>query len=174
MITKPAPPATGSSLVWVASARVDDDTVRTVDDRSDRAGAGLSWVLRSAQRSLCGRRLECQTALQRPRALVDLHGQSWTVLAGPPGRIPGQDTAWTASGRRGHSVKVRDVTEEAPACPECGHPMKSGGLVLSRREDDRRRVCRALWRCRNRHLWWGWADRPDEPLETCPAPELFR
>ncbi|MDX2677458.1 dehydrogenase [Streptomyces soliscabiei] len=65
------------------------------------------------------------------------------------------------------------MTVNAPACPECSQPMKSGGFVLSGREDDNRRACRALWRCAGRHLWWNWADRPDEPLEVCPVPELF-
>lgn len=65
------------------------------------------------------------------------------------------------------------MTNVAPACPKCRHPMKSGGLLLSEREDDGRRTCRALWRCANRHTWWQWADRPDDPLELCPVPELF-
>ncbi|MFF9406579.1 dehydrogenase [Streptomyces anandii] len=66
------------------------------------------------------------------------------------------------------------MTDEAPACPECSQPMKFGGFVLVGREDDGRRTCRALWRCTGRHVWWRWADRPEEPLETCPMPELFR
>ncbi|MFF3464888.1 dehydrogenase [Streptomyces sp. NPDC001984] len=66
------------------------------------------------------------------------------------------------------------MTSDAPACPECGQPMKSGGFVLSEREDDGRRTCRSLWKCVDRHVWWGWADRPDEPLEVCPVPGLFR
>jgi len=52
--------------------------------------------------------------------------------------------------------------------------MKCGGFVLSRREGDDRRTCRMLWRCADRHVWWHWADRPEEPLEVCPVPELFR
>ncbi|ARP74214.1 dehydrogenase [Streptomyces pluripotens] len=66
------------------------------------------------------------------------------------------------------------MTDDTPVCPECDQPMKPGGLVLSRREDDGRRVCRSLLRCGCGHAWWGWADRPDEPLEVCPRPELFR
>ncbi|MER5938636.1 dehydrogenase [Streptomyces sp. NPDC001928] len=66
------------------------------------------------------------------------------------------------------------MTSNTPACPECGQPMESGGLVLSRRGDDKQRACRALWSCAGRHVWWNWADRPDEPLDTCPTPELFR
>ncbi|MFF9359883.1 dehydrogenase [Streptomyces griseoluteus] len=66
------------------------------------------------------------------------------------------------------------MTDHAPTCPECGRLMKSGGLVLSERVDDGQRTCRSLWRCADRHVWWGWADRPDEPLESCPTPELFR
>lgn len=68
--------------------------------------------------------------------------------------------------------RVACMTSDAPACPECSQPMKSGGLVLSRREDDNRRTCRALWRCR-RHIWWSWADRPGEPLEVCLVPDPF-
>jgi hypothetical protein len=52
--------------------------------------------------------------------------------------------------------------------------MKAGGFVLSRREDDGRRACRSLWGCASRHVWWRWADQPDEALEACPVPELFR
>ncbi|MFD9982516.1 dehydrogenase [Streptomyces massasporeus] len=66
------------------------------------------------------------------------------------------------------------MTNEVPVCPECGQPMTSGGLVLSERVDDGQRACRSLWRCTDRHLWWGWADRPDEPLEACTVPSLFR
>ncbi|MEU3349176.1 dehydrogenase [Streptomyces sp. NPDC006700] len=66
------------------------------------------------------------------------------------------------------------MTSDAPACPECSQPMKSGGFVLFGREDDNRRACRALWWCADRHTWWHWADRPDDPLEVCPVPELFR
>jgi hypothetical protein len=52
--------------------------------------------------------------------------------------------------------------------------MKFGGFVLVERQDDGRRTCRALWRCTGRHVRWRWADRPEEPLEACPMPELFR
>ncbi|AZP21034.1 dehydrogenase [Streptomyces aquilus] len=58
-------------------------------------------------------------------------------------------------------------------CPTCGRPLKYGGLVLTVREDDGKRTCRALWKCATRHLWWQWSDRPDAPLETCPVPSLF-
>ncbi len=51
--------------------------------------------------------------------------------------------------------------------------MKSGGLVLMRREEDGKRTCRALWRCPDRQLWWHWADQPDAPMELCPVPHLF-
>lgn len=51
--------------------------------------------------------------------------------------------------------------------------MESGGLVLTEREDDGRRTYRSLWRCDDRHIWWQWADRPNEPLEVCPVPGLF-
>ncbi|MFD8676792.1 dehydrogenase [Streptomyces seoulensis] len=64
--------------------------------------------------------------------------------------------------------------DDVPACPTCGLPMEAGGLVLSKRVDDGQRVCRLLWRCGRRHVWWGWVDRPEEGLEVCPVPELFR
>ncbi|MFF9023510.1 dehydrogenase [Streptomyces eurythermus] len=66
------------------------------------------------------------------------------------------------------------MTDEIPACPECSQPMRFGGFVLSGREDDGRRGCRTLWRCTGQHVWWRWADQPDEPLEICPFPKLFR
>ncbi len=50
--------------------------------------------------------------------------------------------------------------------------MKCTAMALSRREEDGVRVCRAAWQCERRHLWWGWSDRPGEPLEVCPYPEL--
>lgn len=53
-----------------------------------------------------------------------------------------------------------DATSYSPTCPECGQPMKSGGLVLSRREDGGQRVCRSLWKCAKQHFWWG-VGRPD-------------
>ncbi|MFF9098349.1 dehydrogenase [Streptomyces sp. NPDC014802] len=64
------------------------------------------------------------------------------------------------------------MADEVPACPDCSQPMRFGGFVLCKREDDGRRTCRALWRCAGWHVWWGWADRPDEPLEVCPLPKL--
>lgn len=65
------------------------------------------------------------------------------------------------------------MADNAPPCPECSQPLKLGGLVLSEREDGMR-SCRSLWRCTGRHTWWRWADRPEEALEVCPVPELFR
>lgn len=61
------------------------------------------------------------------------------------------------------------MADDAQLCPECSQPLKSGGLVLSKRDDDGRRACRSLWR-----TWWQWADRPEVSLEVCPSPELFR
>ncbi|EDY56155.1 dehydrogenase [Streptomyces sviceus ATCC 29083] len=78
-----------------------------------------------------------------------------------------------SSGQRGCAAKVRGMTDDALACPECSRPLAAGGLVLSRR-DDGQRVCRSLWRCAAWHTWWRWTDRPEEPLEVCAAPELFR
>lgn len=66
------------------------------------------------------------------------------------------------------------MSSYAGTCPECSRPMKSGGLVLSQREDDYQRACRSLWRCTSGHVWWKWTDRPDESLEACPMPKLFR
>jgi hypothetical protein len=66
------------------------------------------------------------------------------------------------------------MVDDSPPCPECSQPLKPGGLVLSGRDDDGQRSCRSLWRCADRHTWWKWADRPEEPLEACPVPGLFR
>ncbi len=66
------------------------------------------------------------------------------------------------------------MTDDSPTCPGCSQPMKSGGFVLVKREDDGQRTCRTLWRCIDRHVWWRRADRPEEPLEACPVLELFR
>ncbi|KKD03262.1 hypothetical protein [Streptomyces sp. WM6386] len=66
------------------------------------------------------------------------------------------------------------MSDDVPVCPECSRPMRSGGLVLSQREDDGRRACRSLWKCADRHVWWRWADRPNAPWEFCPVPQLFR
>lgn len=68
----------------------------------------------------------------------------------------------------------RMITDDVPACPACEQPLQTGGLVLSKRVDDGQRVCRSLWRCAGRHTWWGWVDRPEEGLEVCPVPGLFR
>ncbi|MFD5410828.1 dehydrogenase [Streptomyces nojiriensis] len=65
------------------------------------------------------------------------------------------------------------MTSSVPTCPECSHAMKFGGFVLCRREDDDQRVCRGVWKCTTPHVWWNWADRPDEALEACPMPEMF-
>jgi hypothetical protein len=34
------------------------------------------------------------------------------------------------------------MADDAQFCPECSQPLKSGGLVLSKRDDDGRRACR--------------------------------
>lgn len=65
------------------------------------------------------------------------------------------------------------MADDALSCPECRQPLKSGGLVLVKRDDDGRRACRSLWRCADRHTW-RWVDRPEEPLEVCPVPQVFR
>ncbi|MDX3381148.1 hypothetical protein PV682_06740 [Streptomyces niveiscabiei] len=46
-------------------------------------------------------------------------------------------------------------------------------MVLSRREEDGRRVCRVVWGCPHRHVWWAWSDRPAAELEICPHPDLM-
>jgi hypothetical protein len=66
------------------------------------------------------------------------------------------------------------MSDDAPARPQGSQPLESGGLILSWPDGDGRRTCRSLWRCAGRHTWWQWADRPEEPLEVYPAPELFR
>ncbi|MCD0482600.1 dehydrogenase [Streptacidiphilus sp. ASG 303] len=66
-----------------------------------------------------------------------------------------------------------EATSTAPGCPSCGRSMTGTAMVLARREEDGRRVCRGVWQCSDRHLWWRWSDRPDEPWEVCPHPERF-
>ena len=63
-------------------------------------------------------------------------------------------------------------TESVPTCPECGGPLKAGAMALCHRDEDNRRVCRMVWGCSGRHVWWKWADRPADPLELCPYPDL--
>ncbi|MGW3592487.1 dehydrogenase [Streptomyces fungicidicus] len=63
-------------------------------------------------------------------------------------------------------------TESVPTCPECGGPLKAGAMALCHRDEDDRRVCRMVWGCSGRHVWWKWADRPADPLELCPYPDL--
>uniref|UniRef100_UPI0028118970 dehydrogenase n=1 Tax=Streptomyces sp. TaxID=1931 RepID=UPI0028118970 len=68
--------------------------------------------------------------------------------------------------------RVPRTADPYPSCPECGKPLTAGGLVLSA-DGDGRRACRSLRRCADRHTWWRWTHRPDDPLELCPVPELF-
>ena len=55
-------------------------------------------------------------------------------------------------------------------CPGCGGRLRLVGFFLSRRPDDRKRVCRTpLWCVDCDRVWIRWADRsgplePDEPL----------
>ncbi|CAG6392669.1 dehydrogenase [Streptomyces cocklensis] len=65
------------------------------------------------------------------------------------------------------------ATGPAPRCPSCDGPVTFTALVLAHREEDGKRVCRGVWQCADRHLWWSWADRPGDPLEPCPYPDLF-
>ncbi|MBP5942164.1 dehydrogenase [Streptomyces sp. LBUM 1476] len=67
-----------------------------------------------------------------------------------------------------------DNPPEQPGCPDCGRALRSLGLVLSLRDADKKRVCRHAWKCSAGHFWWHWADRPAEPLDVCPYPQLFR
>ncbi|NYV73974.1 dehydrogenase [Streptomyces sp. UH6] len=62
--------------------------------------------------------------------------------------------------------------DAAPACPQCGAALRAGSMALCRRAEDDRRVCRMVWACSDRHVWWKWADRPASPLEPCPYPDL--
>ncbi|MFF0293779.1 dehydrogenase [Kitasatospora sp. NPDC004614] len=64
--------------------------------------------------------------------------------------------------------------ENRPSCPECDRPLSCGAMVLFEREDDGKRTCRGVWECDQRHVWWGWLDRPGEPLEACPYPDILR
>ncbi|MBW5480687.1 dehydrogenase [Streptomyces bambusae] len=66
------------------------------------------------------------------------------------------------------------MTNSIPNCSECSQAIQFGGFVLSRRAEDDQRVCRSLGKRAGRHVWWHWADRPDEALEVCPTPQLFR
>lgn len=50
--------------------------------------------------------------------------------------------------------------------------MTCTAMVLSRREEDGMRVCRSVWQCGDRHLWWNWSDRLDAALEVCPYPQF--
>lgn len=64
-------------------------------------------------------------------------------------------------------------SEPGPICPQCDGPLKAGAFALCRRGDDDRRACRAVWGCSEWHVWWKWADRPEDSLEPCPYPDLF-
>ncbi|HEY8984578.1 MAG TPA: dehydrogenase [Streptomyces sp.] len=65
-----------------------------------------------------------------------------------------------------------EANSAAPGCPSCGQAMNCTAMVLARREDDGKRVCRGVWQCAGQHLWWGWSDRPGEELEICPYPDF--
>lgn len=65
------------------------------------------------------------------------------------------------------------TSEAGPGCPACERPMRCGAFVLCEREDDGKRVCRTVWGCPEGHVWWLWADRPEEPPEPCPDPGLM-
>jgi hypothetical protein len=78
-------------------------------------------------------------------SLADAVNRAIEQLTGRPGGLDGSSVRdWKAGrvkwGRSGCSVRVLRMTSGVPACPECGQPMKSGGLVLSKREDDDRRT----------------------------------
>ncbi|WP_246574194.1 dehydrogenase [Streptomyces genisteinicus] len=65
------------------------------------------------------------------------------------------------------------TSDQPPLCPSCAEPMRFGGFALCRREEDGKRVCRGVWGCPARHVWWQWADRPGDVPEPCPHPELL-
>ncbi|GAA1088615.1 hypothetical protein GCM10009663_35280 [Kitasatospora arboriphila] len=71
------------------------------------------------------------------------------------------------------TVPAMTSEEKQPSCPECEQPLSMGAMALCKREDDGARVCRGVWGCGQGHVWWKWADRPADPLEVCPHPELF-
>lgn len=61
-------------------------------------------------------------------------------------------------------TRVSNV-EEAPPCPRCAAPLKYGGLLLSRREEDDARVCQVPWLCHAcKTAYVRWADRPADLL----------
>lgn len=65
-------------------------------------------------------------------------------------------------------VPMQENDEAVPACPECAGGLSFDGFFLCSRDEDGKRVCRVLWNCTADHRWWGWADRPGEPLEIFP------
>ncbi|MDX3071109.1 dehydrogenase [Streptomyces sp. NPDC088354] len=68
---------------------------------------------------------------------------------------------------------MTDSAGKGPVCPRCGGRLVAGAMALCHREEDDRRICRIVWGCANRHVWWKWADRPSAPLEPCPYPDLM-
>jgi hypothetical protein len=55
-----------------------------------------------------------------------------------------------------------------PRCPACGAAFDNQArldLALTKRPDDGRRVCKAIWTCGEcRQRSWRWNDRPSDPL----------
>ncbi|MFG2820256.1 dehydrogenase [Kitasatospora sp. NPDC048365] len=71
------------------------------------------------------------------------------------------------------TVRAMALDDDRPRCPECKEPLALRAMALSKRAEDGQRVCRGVWGCDQRHVWWKWADRPADPLEICPYPDLF-
>ena len=86
---------------------------------------------------------------------------------------PGSVTPPRAPAAANGPYAARMPPESRRACPECGGPLEFGGMALCHREEDDRRTCRTVWGCSGRHVWWKWADRPADPLEVCPYPDLM-
>ncbi|MGQ4419798.1 group II intron reverse transcriptase/maturase [Streptomyces sp. SAS_269] len=82
--------------------------------------------------------------------------------------------AVTAAGRGNHRVGQRIRSHPTTTRPSSWPSVSCTSRCRPEAEDDGRRTCRALWRCTGRHVWWRWADRPEDPLETCPVAELLR
>lgn len=57
-----------------------------------------------------------------------------------------------------------DAAADEARCPSCDQRLTVTAMLLCRREDDGKRVCRIVWRCGAGHRWWIWSDRPGAEL----------
>jgi hypothetical protein len=46
-------------------------------------------------------------------------------------------------------------------------------MVLCKRQEDSKRVCRVVLGCDNLHIWWRWSGGLFGGLKPCPDPKLF-